>query len=480
MNTNKYAILGALAVAVLYSACKAPALMDVNKARVAPAAYGPAASSDTTSSARLLWKDYFTDPNLVALVDTALKNNQELNITLQEIRMSQNEIRARKGEYLPFIGVKGAAGLDKPGRYTSQGALEESTDIAPGRRFPDPLPDYLLAVQATWEIDIWNKLHNAKKAAVARYLASVEGRNFMVTHLIAEIANSYYELLALDKQLDIVKQNIELQNNALRIVRIQKEAARVTELAVKRFEAQVLKTRSLQFDLQQQITETENRINVLLGRYPQPVARDAEKFEQGIPQQIRPGIPAQLLINRPDVRQAEDELAAAKLDVKTARARFFPSLGISAAFGYNAFNPSYLFRSPESMLYSAAGELIAPLVNRSAIRAAYSSAGAKQIQAVFNYEKTVLNAYVEVANQLSMIGNLEKSYALKSGQVMALSQSVNISDNLFKSARADYMEVLLTQREALEAKFDLIETKKQQLNAMVNVYQALGGGWQPQ
>jgi len=152
-------------------------------------------------------------------------------------------------------------------------------------------------------------------------------------------------------------------------------------------------------------------------------------------------------------------------------------LGISAGIGYQAFNPSYLLRTPESMLYSLAGDLVAPLVNKNAIKATYLNANAKQIQAVYNYERTILNAYVEVANQLAKIGNLAKSYDLKAKQVQALTQSIEISNDLFKSARADYMEVLLTQRDALESKFELIETKMQQLNAVVNIYQALGGGW---
>jgi outer membrane protein TolC len=171
------------------------------------------------------------------------------------------------------------------------------------------------------------------------------------------------------------------------------------------------------------------------------------------------------------------ELAAAKLDIKVAKARFYPSLGISAAIGYQAFDPTYLVKTPKSLLYSLAGDITAPLINRNAIKAAYYNANAKQIQAVYNYERTVLNAYVEVANQLAKINNLEKSYDLKSKQVDALSQSIGISNSLFKSARADYMEVLLTQRDALESKFELVETKMQQMNAMVNIYRALGGGW---
>lgn len=248
-------------------------------------------------------------------------------------------------------------------------------------------------------------------------------------------------------------------------------------MAVKKFEAEVLKTYSLRFDLQQKIVETENRINFLVGRFPQPVERNSSAFNESLPNVIHTGLPSDLLANRPDIKQAEFELAATKLDVKSAKARFYPSLGISAGIGYQAFNPEYIFK-PKSLLYSFAGDLVAPLINRNAIKASYNTANAKQIQAVYNYEQTILKAYIEVSNQVSKINNLEKSYTLRSQQVEALSNSVNISNDLFRSARADYMEVLLTQRDALESKFDLVETKMQQLNAIVNIYKALGGGWQ--
>lgn len=467
--------MGIACLSLVYTACKVPALQVRTENRSVPAGYND--TQDTVNSATLGWKDYFTDPYLVALIDTALKNNQELNMILQEIDISRNEIRARKGEYLPFVGLKAGAGFDKAGRYTLQGATEEELEVKPGTGTPDPLQDYLVAAYATWEVDIWHKLHNAKKAAVTRYLSTVEGRNFVITTLIAEIASSYYELLALDSQLGIVEKNIDIQNNALEIVRMLKEGTRVTELAVKKFEAEVLKTQSLQYDIRQKITETENRINFLLGRYPQHIRRDDHAFDSIAPNIVHAGIPSQLLANRPDIKQAELDIVAAGLDLKVARARFYPSLDITASIGYQAFNPAYLLETPTSLLYSLAGDLVAPLVNRNAIKATYYNANARQIQAIYNYERTVLNAYVEVANQLSKIGNLEKSLGLKSRQVDALTRSISISNDLFKSARADYMEVLMTQRDALESKFELVETRMQQLNATVNIYQALGGGW---
>lgn len=467
--------IGLLSACLAIASCKVPAVMPT-AGNTVPASFGNTGDSTGNISA-IEWRKFFTDPNLVSLLDTAVKNNQELMVTLQEIEIARNDIRSRHAALLPVVTARAGAGVEKVGRYTSQGAGDASTEITPGKEMPDPLGDYIIGVNANWEIDIWKKLHNAKKAAVARYLSSIEGRNFVLTNLVAEVANSYYELLALDNQLVIVKQNIDLQKNALEIVKIQKEATRATELAVQKFEAEVLNSQSLEFDIRQKIKETENRINFLLGRYPQEIPRDKGNFLDALPPQVSAGIPSQLMGNRPDIKKAELDLAAAKLDVKVARAEFYPSFGISAGLGFQAFKPSYLFKLPESLLYSLAGDLAGPLINRNAIKAEFNSANARQLQAMYNYERTILNAYFEVSNQLSNISNLEQSYNLKSKQVDALTRSIIIANDLFKSARADYFEVLMTQRDALEKKLELIETKKEQLNAVVNIYRDLGGGW---
>lgn len=432
---------------------------------------------DTTNTAQTQWKTYFQDEYLISLIDTALKKNQELNIFFQEMEIIKNEVKARKGEYLPSIDAGVGAGFDKVGRYTRSGALEANTEIEEGKEFPEPLGDFTGGLYASWEIDVWKKLRNAKKSSYLKYLSSIEGRNFLQTNLIAEVANSYYKLLALDNQLELVNQNIKLQNDAYELVKIQKQSARVTELAVKRFEAQLLGTRSLQYEIQQEIIETENEINFLLGRFPQPIERDASNFNEFVPKFIQAGVPAQLLENRPDVRQAELELEAAKLDVNVAKANFYPSFGINAALGFQAYNAAQLINTPESFIYSMAGEIAGPLINRNAIKAMYYNANANQIQAVINYEQTLLNAYLEVANQLANIKNLQNSFDLKTQQVDALNESVQISNTLFKSARADYIEILLTQEEALDTRFELIDTKMSQMHSVVNIYRALGGGW---
>jgi NodT family efflux transporter outer membrane factor (OMF) lipoprotein len=456
--------------------CKVPAITQSPEIKPVPGTYDT--SRDSTNMASISWRNFFTDKNLVSLIDTALKNNQELKITLQEIEIARNDVRSRHGALLPTVEARLGMGVEKVGRYTSQGAGDASTEMKPGVEIPEALPDYTAAAYAHWEVDIWNKLHNAKGAAIERYLATMEGKNFVLTNLVAEVARSYYELLALDNQLEIVQQNIGLQKNALEIVKVQKEAARATELAVQKFEAEVLKSQSLEFDIRQQIKETENRINFLLARYPQPIPREKKELLALTPAAVQAGIPSQLLSNRPDIRQAELELAAAKLDVKAARAEFYPSLGISAALGFQAFKPTYLLMFPESLLYSLAGDLAGPLINRKAIKAEFANANARQLQALYNYEQSILNAYLEVSTQLSKIDNLARRYDLKSREVSALTRSIDLAGDLFKSARADYFEVLMTQRDALESKLELVETKKEQLNAVINIYRDLGGGWQ--
>ena len=476
MNLNNKNIIAVMICSsIIWCSCKAPAIIQDPEQRALPSSYSN--SQDTVNTAAIQWKDFFADKYLTTLIDTALRNNQELLITLQEIEIARNDIRVRQGKLLPTVVGGGGIGVDKVGRYTSQGAGDAATDIKPGKEIPEWLTDYRIGAYANWEVDIWKKLRNSKEAAVTRWLATREGKNFVVTNLIAEIANAYYELLALDNQLEIVRQTIQLQQNALDVVKVQKQAARTTELGVKKFEAEVLNSQSLEFDILQKIKERENEINFLLGRYPQPIERDKSTFLNLIPRQVQTGIPSQLLRNRPDIKQAELELTAAQLDVKVARAEFYPSFEISSAVGFNAFKPDYLIKFPESMIFSLVGDMAGPLINKNAIKAEFNNANAMQLQALYNYERTILNGYIEVATQMSNISNLEQAYNLKTKQVDALTQSIDISNDLFKSARADYFEVLMTQRDALESKLELIETKLHQFNAVTNIYRALGGGW---
>ncbi|ANF53064.1 RND transporter [Chryseobacterium glaciei] len=475
---NKY--IAAIALSLVLASCKAPmatVIKDEVKENI-PQNFNQEEQQDANNnSGTTPWRQFFTDPNLVSLIETALKNNQELMITLQEIEIAKSGVLAKKGRLTPTVSAGIGAGVKKAGRYTSEGAGDASTEIEPGKEMPDPLGNFEGGLMANWEVDIWKKLKTEKESAVAHYLSTVEGKNFVLSNLIEEVADNYYDLLALDNQLDIIQQYIRLQQKALEISKIQKEAAAATELAVKKFEAELAKSKASEYTIRQSITEKENQINALLGRYPQPIVRTKESFMSTIAPTVYTGIPSQLLANRPDIKQAELELKSSKLDVEAARKEFYPSLEISATLGLEAFKPSYLVKLPESIASSLAGELAGPLINKSAIKANFQTADARQIQALYEYDKTILNAYLDVANLMSKVKNIDQYYQLKSQETKALDESIDIANQLFRNSRADYLEVLLNQRDALDAKMELIEAKQKQLSTVVDIYKSLGGGW---
>jgi NodT family efflux transporter outer membrane factor (OMF) lipoprotein len=454
--------------------CGIPKLRSAKPAPLPPDTFNGVSSCDDMS--QLSWCQFFDDPHLMVLIGQALSGNQELRILNEEIQIANNEVLARSGEYLPFVSFFSRAELEKSSRFTREGAVEAELTVAPGKRFPEPLPDFLVATNVSWELDIWRKLRNARDAASLRYLGTREGRNYVVTRLVAEVADKYYELLALDSRLQALDKTIAIQEQSLEVSKAMKAAARGTELAVQRFEAEVRKNQSERFIIQQEIVEAENRLNFLAGRFPQFVQRQSTDYINLQLHALSAGVPAQLLQNRADIRQAERELAAAGLDVQVARARFYPSVNISAYFGYEAFNPRYLFMGPESMIYNVGGDLVAPLINKRAIRADYLTANAMQLQKVYDYQRVVLNAFVEVINYLNKVENYGKSIEVKKQQLQSLEASVDNAAKLFQNARAEYSEVLFAQRDLMEARMALIQTKQQQLAAIVNAYQALGGG----
>lgn len=429
------------------------------------------------SIANINWREYFADTHLQKLIDTAVSNNMDLQMALQRIEVSRSSVKLANGALLPKVDLNIGAGIRKFGLYTMDGAGNASTEITPGQIVPENLPYYYVGLQSSWEIDIWGKLRNQRKSAVSHYLSSIEGANFVISNLVADVAIYYYELLALDNRRDIIKQNILKQQEALDVIKLQKEAGRANELAVQQFNAQLLNAQVLDKEVLQQIAETENKINFLLGRYPQPIQRVKEVLFKEIPQQISSGVPSQLLANRPDVREAELQIEASKFDLKAAKAAFYPNFNITASFGFQAFNPEFLFMSPASIAYSVMGTLVAPLINRNSLEARFNTAKANQLTAMYNYQKTILTAYVEVANELSNIQNLQQINALKKKQSDVLKQSVDASNELFKYARASYLEVLIAQQSALQSNLELIDVIKRQRLSTINIYKALGGGW---
>lgn len=468
-------VLGVAAcLMMVLSGCSIPKLYCASPAPVMPGDFNGTTTADNVADVGVC--EFFGDPMLTDLIAEGLASNQELKIRNQEVQVAANEILSRRGAYLPFVTVGAKGGFDRTSRYTPLGAAEDQLTYPGGGTFPDPLGNVGLTANLFWRVDIWRELRNSRDAATNRYIEAVEIRDFYVTRLVAEIAENYYELSALDQRLTYLNQTIEIQKQSLEVAQAQKDAARGTELAVQRFLAEVRKNESQRYIVSQSIIETENKINFLVGRYPQHVDRQSWGFITLDSQVLAVGVPAQLMQNRRDIRAAERELAASGLDVLVARARFFPTLDITARVGFEAFNPRYLF-DPGAFIANTAGELVAPLINKKAIRAEYLSANARQLQAVYDYQRTVLNAYTEVVNRMAKVENYRRGVEIKQGQVQALEESVSVATNLFQNARAEYVDVLFSQRDLLEARVDLIETKQQQLSAIVNAYQALGGGY---
>ena len=432
--------------------------------------------SESTGSLEIVERgDFFKDEHLLGLIEEALRNNQELKIVTQEIAIANAEIKGRKGEYLPFIGLAASLDSEKVGRFTRNGAVEHELTLD-GEEFPEPLKNQSVGLTASWELDVWKKLRNQKKAAFHEYMASWEAQRFMTSQLVSEIASTYYELVTLDLTLKNIERYNDLQKNALKIVKLLKQAGKSNELAVKRFEAEYDRNQSEVIRVRQEIIGLENEIRFLVGNPTLEISR-TDQFVSSPLLFETDEIPVNLVLNRPDLKQAMQELEASKLMSKAARASFLPSIGINSSYGREAFKAHLLGSTPESVFYRIAGELLSPLFNFNELKAQLAIANAHQEQAYLEYQKTSLKAFLEVSTQLWNVENLKEQLALQKDQVTALEQANTISNVLFKAARADYLEVLLTQRESLEAQNQWLDSQKQLINANIALYKAIGGGW---
>jgi len=477
MQNKYYNIIYTVILLVAFSGCKTlDTNLSVSERRI-PESFDN--TVDTVSIARINWQRFFADEVLVNLIDTALMSNFEVQIALQRIQIARSGVRFQTGELFPKFDVNGSIGTTRYGKYTESGQGNATTPYPDdsNRLIPNPVPDYLTGITTTWEADFWGKLRNQRRAAISNALASVEGKNFIVSNLVADISMAYYELLALDNELEIIRQTIQQQNEALEIVKVQKESGRANDLAVQQFQSQLLNSKSSEKEVLQQISETENKINFLIGRFPQAIERNREALLIENLEQLSSGIPSELLSMRPDIREAEFQVQVSKFDLKAAKAAFLPSFNLTAAFGFQSFNPKFLFAAPASLSYAAVGGLVAPLLNLNTLKMQFNTAKASQLSAMYNYQKTILNAYVEVANEISRIGNLKEIDAFKSEQNQLLAASVETSSELYKTGKANYLEVLMAQQNSLQTQLELIGVKKRQRIAVVNLYKALGGGW---
>ncbi len=427
------------------------------------------------NSARVGIEDFYNDRMLLCLIQKAIADNRELRVLNEEVQIASNEILARSGAYLPILSLAAGAGLDRNSRFTETGAGLLADPYLPGKHFQNPHGNFLLGANFTWQLDIYHQLRDARNAATERYAAAAERRNYFVTTLVADVAENFYRLMALDKRLENLEQIIQLQERSLEIAKVRFETTRTNKLGVLRFQAEVQRNQSEKLIVNQQIIQGENRINLLVNRFPQRVDRVSTNFYNLTIHPLSMGVPSELLQNRPDVRQAERDLLATGLDVRVARINFFPQLVLIGGVGPQSFLINHLFE-PQAVVGQIAGGLVAPLVNKRAIQAQYLTANARQLQALYNYQRVILEAFTQVTNRLTAVENYTRSIDIKRQQLKTLEAAVASAADLFQNTRIEYIDVLLAQRDLRDARTTLIDTKSEQLSAIVNTYQTLGGG----
>lgn len=438
---------------------------------------GAGSQPDTVA---LDFASFFPDTQLMEFIDSAMKHNTDLNIAWQRVTMAEARLWARKGALLPSVDAVISGGAERYGDYTMNGVGNFDTNLSPNiskdQQIPlSPTTDVFVGLRSNWEIDLWGKLKHRQRAAAAELMATRAGRQLIITNLIARLAQGYYELLAIDARLEIVKRNIAVQEEGLEIVKAQKAGGRATELAVQQFTAQLYNTKAVQYRLQQDRTAVENELNALAGHYPKRIPRSSLQTlsETAV---IPSGMPVALLSHRPDIREAEFALLAAKENVQAARKAFLPSLSINPYIGFNAFTPGLLFNGG-SAVYGLVGGLAAPLFQQRTLKTQYTIVNAANKEAVYQYQQRLLDAYSEVVTQISAVQQYRQSYAIKKLEVQQLRDAVTTARDLYLSGYANYLEVIMAQKSVLEAELELMRQKSDIFVAMVQLYRSLGGGW---
>jgi multidrug efflux system outer membrane protein len=455
--------------------CKSLKKLEVTKIDTIPSNYST--SNDSLSMAKIPWNKLFTDTLLLTYIDQGLEHNIDLKVLAQQIQRSSSSYEFSKKSLFPSLNLFSSGGQKKFGDYTMDWAGNKTTEITPGKIIPKHLQDYSIGLQSSWEIDVWSKLKNKKRAALYNLLSSEEGKKFVQTNLVSEIACSYYFLVFLDKKKQFIQSTIQNQEKTLDLMKIQKEVGIVNELAVKQFEAQLLNTKNLIYEIDQEIYTTENKIKLLLGVQSQKIVRNTQSIIPFNLALLHIGQPIDLLENRTDIRQAQNNLLATKADVFAAKAAFYPSLTISGNIGFQAFETRYLVNFPSSIAYSIFGNLTAPILNRNLLKLEFNHAKSNQIEALLTYEQTILNAITEVNNESTKLKNLENQLRLKNEESALLTNSIVIANELFKTGKSSYLEVLNVQTNALNTQMNVLELNYEFTRTMIELYKSLGGGW---
>lgn len=418
---------------------------------------------DTLSIATLSWKELFTDPLLQGYIEEGLENNMDIRVALQQIRIAEAYVKQGKAGYFPS--------LNGNARYTHQ---EFSAGGQFGSQFSS-LDQYELSANLSWEADIWGKVRSNERAFQASYLQTVAAHQAVKSRLIANIASVYYQLLALDEQIRVTEETIETRSKGLETTQALKEAGNVTEVGVKQTEAQLYTAQGILIDLKNQARLLENTMSILLGSAPHEITRGSLE-NQNIDIPLNTGIPAQLLRNRPDVMAAEYSLMNAFELTNAARASFYPSLTLSATGGFQNIEIDKLFNA-NSLFATIIGGLTQPIFNKRQIRTQYEVSQAQQEQAYLDFRLTIITASKEVSDALYNYEAATEKIEVNQKEFEAYNLATNYSEELLDNGFANYLEVLNARENALNSSLNLINTKNNQLQAIVDLYEALGGGW---
>jgi len=418
------------------------------------------------------WAVFFADTALKALIGDALRHNNDLQAAVKNIDAAELTQRQARLGNVPSVGLGASASDARPSdnSFDHRGVVEAIQQTH--------LTDYTVAASLSWEADIWGKIRNQKAAALAAYLATDEARKALQTRIINDLSKGYYNLLLLDAQLAIAQRNIALADSTLTLVKLQYSSGNGTSLAVQQALAQKLTAAALAPKIQQEAALQETAIGILCGRYSSAVGRDVPLNSVSLPDGLGVGIPTGLLSRRPEVRQAEFELSKANAEVGYTRAAMYPSLTISAEGGLDAFKASNWFNIPASLFGAVAGGVAQPLFDKKRLSTQWNIAKANRERSVLAFRQSVLVAYGEVADALAELDKLKDEQGLVAGRTDALVLATQNSRALYTNGKATYLDVIVAENSLLASELELAAVKKSRLDASVDLYRSLGGGWQ--
>lgn len=419
---------------------------------------------DSLSMAEVSWKELFTDPYLVSYIEEGLQNNIDIRVALQQLNAAQSYMKQGKLGYFPS--------LNGNAQVTHQ-QLSQNSQF--GRIFSGGLTQYETTLNLSWEADIWGKIRSQDRAFQAQYLQTAAAHQAVKTELVSNIASLYYQLLALDEQRQITLQTIKTRETSLETTRALKEAGNVTEVGVQQTQAQLFRAQGVLVDIENNIRLLENALSILLGDAPRNLER-GDLDDQQIVTELNVGVPSQLLRNRPDVMAAEYNLVNAFELTNVARANFYPSLSISATGGLQSLELADLLNT-NSLFANIVGSLAQPIFRRRQIKTQYEVAEAQQEIAFLEFRRSLLIAAREVSDALYNFEAAEVKIQIKTNEFEAYELATDYSEELLDYGMANYLEVLTATENALNSQLELTNERFNKLNAIVELYQALGGGW---